>query len=266
MPSNPVKNPQDFKQMQYAFTAHIRQPEQNAAPTEIEDRRMKIYRDLFYTNVEGFMSTTYPVLCEILGEQRWHTLIRDYFANHKAHTPLFPEMPREFLVYLEEERQAPADDLPFMLELAHYEWVELALSISELEDDTSKLSKQPDFLNEVPVLSNLAWPLSYHYPVQNISTEFQPEQPGEQATHIVASRAIDEEQVHFTEINPVVARLLQLVADNPGNLTGTQLLTQIANELENTDIDSILSFGQQTLADLHKKNIIIGTQTGTTGQ
>ncbi len=260
MPSGSVKNPQDFKQTQYAFTAHIRQPDKNSAPSEIEDRRMKIYRDLFYNNVESFMSTTYPVLCEILGEKRWHTLIRDYFANHKAHTPLFHEMPREFLVYLEEERQSQTDDLPFMLELAHYEWVELALSVSELEDDLSVLSSQLDFLNEVPVLSNLAWLLSYQYPVQHISVDFQPDQPSEQATHIVASRSIDEEDVHFTEVNPVIARLLQLIADNPDKLTGKQLLTQIANELENPDIDSIIRFGQQTLADLHKKNIIIGTQ------
>ncbi len=261
MPDHKVHN--SFTQIQYAFTAHIRQPENNAAPENIEDRRMKIYRDLFYNNVEGFMSTTYPVLHEILGEQRWHTLIRDYFANHKAHTPLFPEMPREFLVYLEEERQPQADDLPFMLELAHYEWIELALSISELTNDKTKLSTQTDFVNEIPVLSNLAWLLSYQYPVQHISKDFQPEQHSEnsteQLTHIIASRLEDSEQVNFTEVNPVVARLLQLVSENKKSLTGKALLTQIAKELGNPDTDSIIEFGLQTLNDLHKKEIIIGT-------
>jgi len=263
MSSNSNNADIDFKQTQYNFASHIRQPEINPAPVDVEERRMKIYRDLFYNNVESFMSTTYPVLCEILGEQRWHALIRDYFANHKAHTPLFPEMPREFLVYLEEEREAQDNDLPFMLELAHYEWVELALSVSELTDDTSKLSAAPDFLNEVPILSNLAWLLSYNYPVQHISTEFLPEQPSEQPTHIVASRLPDEEEISFTEMNPVIARLLQLISDNPEKLTGKELLTQIANELNNPDIDSILNFGQQTLDELHKKNIIIGTLAGT---
>lgn len=250
---------QNFKQTQRDFIAHIRQPDSNPAPSDIEDRRMKIYRDLFYNNVESFMSNTYPVLCEILEEQRWHALVRDYFANHKAHTPLFPEMPREFLVYLEDERQPQKDDLPFMLELAHYEWLELALSISELTDDVSKLSEQIDLLNETPVLSNLAWLLTYQFPVHQISSEFQPESASEQPTHIIASRLLDEEQINFTEVNPVIARLLQLISENDKHLSGKELLTQIADELGNPDIDSIINFGIQTLTELHNKNIIIGT-------
>ena len=259
MSSNSNQSPQNFKQTQYAFSAHIRQPASNPAPTDIEDRRMKIYRDLFYNNVESFMSTTYPVLCEILGETRWHVLVRDYFANHKAHTPLFPEMPREFLVFLEEEREPQQDDYPFMSELAHYEWVELALSISEQSNDESQLSDSPDFLNKTPVLSKLAWLLSYQYPVHQISSDFLPTEAPEQATHIVASRAEDNAHVHFTEINPVIARLLQLISENNKQQTGTELLTQIANELENPDIDSIINFGIQTLNELHNNNIIIGT-------
>jgi len=259
MSSNTSKAAATFKQTQYAFTAHIRQPDTHSAPTDIEDRRMKIYRDLFYNNVESFMSTTYPVLCEILGKQRWHALVRDYFANHKAHTPLFPEMPREFLVYLEHEREAQQDDFPFMLELAHYEWIELALSISELTDDTTKLSNTADFLNEIPVLSNLAWQLSYQFPVHQISSEFLPTEPNEQPTHIIASRLNDEDQVNFTEVNPVIARLLQLITDSEKKLSGSQLLTQIANELDNPNIDSIIDFGLQTLNELHNKNIIVGT-------
>lgn len=261
MSSNSTNAEVNFKQVQHAFISHIRQPDANPAPADIEDRRMKIYRDLFYNNVESFMSNTYPVLCEILGEERWHALVRDYFANHKAHTPLFPEMPREFLVYLEDERQAQPNDLPFMLELAHYEWVELALSISELTDNVSKLSQQTDLLNEVPVLSNLAWLLNYQFPVHQISNEFQPDTIGEQATHIVASRLIDGEKINFTEVNPVIARLLQLISENSSHQTGKELLTQIATELANPDIDSIINFGIQTLEELHNKNIIIGTQT-----
>lgn len=259
MSTNKNQTQYDFQKMQYAFTAHIRQPNINAVPDNIEDRRMKIYSELFYNNVEDFMSTTYPVLCKISGEQRWHTLIRDYFANHKAHTPLFPEMPREFLVYLEEERQPHVDDYPFMLELAHYEWVELALSVSELTNNTSRLSEHANFLDEVPILSKLAWLLSYQFPVHQISSDYLPEQPSEQATHIVASRLEDGEQVSFTEVNPVIARLLQLIKENKQSLTGKELLTKIADELGNPDISSIIDFGQQTLIELHNKNIIIGT-------
>jgi len=54
-----------FQQEQYRFTAHIRDPEKNPAPDTIEDRRMAVYRDLFYNNVEGFLSRSFPVLRKI---------------------------------------------------------------------------------------------------------------------------------------------------------------------------------------------------------
>ena len=135
-----------FVRQQYAFAAHIRNPEKKPNPEGIEERRMKIYRELFYNNVEGFIANTYPVLRRILSDDRWHGMIRDYFAHHLAHTPLFPEMPREFLKYLEHERIPQPDDPPFLLELAHYEWVELALSLLDEKIDETDITKNYTFL------------------------------------------------------------------------------------------------------------------------
>ncbi|MCW9031410.1 MAG: DNA-binding domain-containing protein, partial [Gammaproteobacteria bacterium] len=48
--------------MQYEFAAHIRNPALNQKPADIEARRMKIYNELFYNNIEDFIANTYPVL------------------------------------------------------------------------------------------------------------------------------------------------------------------------------------------------------------
>jgi len=121
------KNSQpEFIRRQYEFAAHIRDPKNNPAPPDIEQRRMNIYNELFYNNVEGFMSNSFPVIQSIYGDHGWHDLIHDYFSIHHAHTPLFSEMPREFLKYLENDRDIQETDPPFLLELAHYEWVQQA--------------------------------------------------------------------------------------------------------------------------------------------
>ena len=87
----------DFTRRQYAFAANIRDPENNPAPDDIEDRRMQIYRELFYNNVESFISGTFPVLRRIYSDADWHALVREYFSRHRSRTPLFHEIPREFL-------------------------------------------------------------------------------------------------------------------------------------------------------------------------
>src|ERR1041385_1977301 len=118
---------------QYALTAHIRDPENKPAPSGIEDRRIAIYRDLVYANMESFVSSNFPVIRTLYNDADWSVLAHDFLREHLCHTPLFPEFAREFLRYLEVRQEQGRDDPPFLLELAHYEWAELALSLDETE-------------------------------------------------------------------------------------------------------------------------------------
>lgn len=255
----------DFVRLQYAFTAHIRDPENNSSPEDIDARRMKIYRELFYNNVESFMASTYPVLRSIIPDQRWHAMIRDYYAKHQSHTPLFPEMPREFLKYLEHERETEPDDPPFMLELAHYEWVELALSILDEKTD-GKVFFLPgngdDLLTGIPVASPLAWVFGYHFPVHKISADYQPKMSGNQITYLIVYRD-SRDEIHFMEANQVTARLLQLIISNNTNhdsKNGKALLEQIALELNHPRPDIVIEAGYAILAGFLEKGILLGVR------
>jgi hypothetical protein len=76
-----------FQQTQLALTAHIRDPEQHEGPEGIENRRLKIYRDLFYKNIEGFISKGFPVLRKLFSDERWHAMVRDFMRKHECQTP-----------------------------------------------------------------------------------------------------------------------------------------------------------------------------------
>ena len=58
----------DFQKLQYAFAAHLRDPAAHPAPAGIEDRRLQIYRELFYNNVEGLLASNFPVIRRVLGD------------------------------------------------------------------------------------------------------------------------------------------------------------------------------------------------------
>ena len=246
-----------FKQAQYEFSAHIRDPELNPKPADIEDRRMNIYTELFFNNVEDFMSNTYPVLKEIMPEDEWLSMMRDYFSHHLSHTPLFPEMPREFLKYLENERDT-SNDLPFIKELAHYEWVELALLTSDLDENINwdSIDIEGDLLNSPPVLSPLPWSLGYHYPVHQISEDFIPDAPESQPVYILVYRD-KKDEVHFMELNPITAMLIQLITDKP-ELTSKEILKQIAEQMQHPEPNIVIEGGHQILQDLKNRNVILG--------
>jgi uncharacterized protein len=253
-----VAEPPDFQQKQYAFAAHIRDPQHNPAPEAIEDRRMGVYRDLFFNNLSSLLSSTFPVLKKIHTEDRWRLLIRNFMIHHQAETPYFLEVPQEFLKFLQNGYPGSADDFPFLLELAHYEWVELELSVSESENDWRRIDASGDLLDGVPVKSKLAYVLEYQFPVQNISMTFLPVEPGAQATYLSVFRKADDE-LGFMELNPVTARLLQLIDENTDERSGRELLLALAGETGYPEPDKLIAHGLDAMQQMQQSEIILGT-------
>jgi hypothetical protein len=250
-----------LKALQFQFSGHIRDPENRPAPEGVEDRRMGIYRDLFYNNIQGFLAGNFPVIRRLYSDELWHQMVRDFFVRHRAHTPLFPELPREFLKFVQECRGPDSGDPPFLLELAHYEWVELAVSLDASEISETKAEPGGDLLQESPVLSPVARLLSYQFPVHRIRPEFRPAKPPAEATYLVVYRNRDD-QVKFMSLNPVSARLLSLIEQEPGR-SGRAYLRQIADELENAEAGKIVEHGLSTLQDFRDRDILVGTTMPT---
>lgn len=247
-----------FKDIQYQFTSHIRDPETCPAPADIEDRRMQIYRELFYNNVEDFLANTFPVLREITPDEQWHAMMRDYFKNHQARTPLFPKMSQEFLQYLDNERGQRSKDFPFTKELAHYEWLELAISIDTRDIDMQGIDAEGDLLQGIPVLSPLAWPFAYQYPVHKISPDFLPEKPPEQASYLIIYRDRNDD-VGFQELNPVSARLIEYLQSGKTS-SGLLMLEEIAKEIQHPNPQTVIDGGLDILQKMRDKDILLGTQ------
>ncbi|PCI05048.1 MAG: DUF2063 domain-containing protein [Gammaproteobacteria bacterium] len=246
-----------FKKHQYAFTAHIRDPQKNPKPEGIEDRRMAIYRDLFYNNIEGFISSGFPIIREIYNDENWHKMVRDFFANHRSQSPYFLEISQEFMAYLENERQPHDEDPAGLLELAHYEWVELALHVSDETIDMDNIDANGNLLTKCPVFSPVAWPLVYQFPVHTMGPDNLPTEAPEQPTYLVVYRNRND-QVRFLEINPVTARLISLLQENP-SYTGNDAIKHIAKEMNHPNPEVVHQGGTAALEELQEHGIILGT-------
>ena len=137
----------EFQEYQLAFAAHIRNPSSNKKPAKVPDVRMAIYREIVFNNIFGSVSTCFPVCQQVLGKRAWLKLTKQFFASHQATTPIFREIPQQFLTFLSTFNNLPV----YFQQLAHYEWVELFVGTQATE--TPKTSKRTDLLNEVAVLT-----------------------------------------------------------------------------------------------------------------
>jgi hypothetical protein len=247
-----------FARTQRAFAAHIRDPERCPAPAAVEDRRMAIYRDLFVNNLSSLLESSFPVLRRLLTDAHWRVLIRDFLIRHRCQTPLFAEIAQEFLDFLGNERGSVREDPPFLLELAHYEWVELALGLAEDKADPALTDPNGDLMAGLPAISPLAWNLSYRFPVHRIGPDYQPREPGEHPTHLLVYRN-RQDRVEFLEINTVTQRLLQLLRERPGQ-TGLEIVEAIAMELKHPRPQQVIDAGRQLMEDLRARHVILGTR------
>lgn len=245
----------DFSETQKQLANHLRDPLQHAPPANIEDRRLKIYRELVFNNIEGFLSGGFPILHSLYEEQSWLQLVRDFIASHQAHSPYFLEISEEFLRYLNEERQMLPSDPVFMRELAHYEWVELALDVSEeVLPEVANPGCTESLLDRHPVVSPLAWTLSYQYPVHLLGPDYRPEQVPSEPTFLIVYRN-REDEVKFMESNAVTVRLLNILAGDEA-LTGRQALLQLADELTHPEPQQLVRVGQSLLSTLQASDVL----------
>lgn len=244
-----------FLDRQLDFAAHIRNPDVHPRPADVEPRRMRIYLELFYNNIESFLASAFPVAKSLLDGERWHALVRDFVHRHPSESPYFLEISQEFLTFLAAAR--PDGLPPFLLELCHYEWVELALSVAEEDIPQDGIDAHGDLADGIPVVSPLIWKLAYAYPVHQIGAAFQPGQPGEAPTQLVVYRRRDD-QVRFMEVNTLTTALLNVLEN--GNVSGREALDRLACEVRGLRPDVVREQGLRTLRRLRDAGIIVGTR------
>lgn len=251
----------DLRAQQDAFTAHIRDPDRHPPPAGVDPRRMQVYRELFFNNVSRLLANNFPVIRRIHGEA-WPALVREFYRGHGCRTPLFPELPREFLRWLEDG----AGREPWLPELAHYEWIELALQVSEACVDEVALDRLDApgtdvagaLLSGSPLLSPLAWPLAYAWPVQRIGPDFLPDAPPPAPTLLLLHRHADG-RVRFHAPSPLAWRLLQRLDEAP-ELSGRVQLEALAAEAGSVADDAFIDQGLDMLLRWHREGIVPGVR------
>lgn len=198
----------NFQQLQLAFAKAIRNP-LNPAPADIAAERMAVYQELFFNNVQNFVSSAFPVLCSLYNNSDWQQKIRRFFDDASLESPYFLDISASFFQWFSALGLTDAEP-PFALELAHYEWLELYLATTKAED----LTPPAEDLNAKLQLSELALLLCYQHPVMQISADFQP-QTADGPYYLLLYRNFDDE-VKFVSLNQLSASALQILAQNPG--------------------------------------------------
>lgn len=248
-------NMQTFQNQQRQFLNYLREPSADKVPAGFATERLSVYVDLLYNKFDESLTACFPVIHNILSKEVWRSLLLDFIARHRCRTPYYRQIPDEFVQYLQQERQQP-DDWLFLAELAHYEWMELHLSIAETQAVEPKPLSEAQLLTDVPIFAATLELLHYQWPVQAINSHYQPTVAPETSTHILGFRD-SRDQVQFIALNPATARLIEYLIKG---MSGQQALELLATEFTHLPLPNLIHYGQQILADLKQQGAIIDTR------
>ncbi|AQS36840.1 hypothetical protein Sps_01675 [Shewanella psychrophila] len=193
-----------FEAIQQSFIDYIKEPSR-PLPEGTEARRMKIYRDLFFNNINGFVTSAFPVLKSLYSEEDWLALVQEFFVTHDCQTPIFIEIAQEFVVFLQSEYLLKESDPVFIIELAHYEYMELVVAVAK--DNPLHQNIQEPIEQVSLCLSDTAKVLQYSFDVQRISEDYRPVAPAETPQLFCLYRDVQDEVI-FLQLNPLTAQVL----------------------------------------------------------
>lgn len=250
-----------FQQYQAAFNAHLRDPAQQPKPQGANAKRIGIYREIVFNNFLASVSACFPVLLSILGKRRFKQLTRQCFASHHFNSPLFADIPKGLVDYLQTLDLAQHHLPPYAFALAHYEWVELYLAklpdLAKLTDkaplpatDIRQANDLAEVIVQLPAAHML---LNYDYPVHQLSKNHA--NLAAKSTYLLVF-LINDCKVEFIQLNEITYVLLQRIQLEQAILM--RHLTELAERmLPHLPLQRVFEFGYETLFTLYLQRAIV---------
>ncbi|MDT8451050.1 MAG: putative DNA-binding domain-containing protein [Wenzhouxiangellaceae bacterium] len=254
MPTPPERPPQALATLQKRFADHIRDPDNRPAPEGIEERRLAIYRRLFFNNISGLFAKNFPIPYRIVPDDRWRKLIRAFMVEHRPTTPLFPEIGREFVRFLAEHPEH-YPEWPWLAELAHWQFASTGVRNDEADLAALDVDPEGDLLAGHPVVNPTLRLAQYRWPVHRIRANRLPD--GESPVILAIWRRTDD-SLGRLQINALTGRLLELLQENPGS-GGHDCLIRLAGEIDHSEPEALVGHGRDLLASLRDRDLIVGT-------
>lgn len=240
---------ESFRKTQQQFVNAVREPAFYEGKSDDERRRMGIYQSLFFNNIGNFLQSGFPVLYSIVSEEVWEKVVRRFFVEHNCRSPYFAQIGKEFVEYLSSEPACLEWLPPFASELAHYEWLELDVSIRR-EDNMPEGNRYNGI-----AMSPLASLVSYTYPVHLIGEDYLPDGPSPERNYYVVYRKKDY-SVQFLHINAMTALLLQHVESANGDITRQQLFEQLSESAPHIEPEILHNGVEDTLTRMASEGIV----------
>lgn len=176
--------------------------------------RLHHYRRLVFNVIFDTLSSAYPISRKQIGS-KWKSLVDRFFSFNKCENYQVWRMPQEFISYVEENERDLVRQMPFLLDLLFFEWIEIEL-YSEEDIELENYSEHGNWLKDRIVLNPHFRIIQLEYPVYKVDCKLTEDNKG--LYYLLIFRDLEELKVRFLELSSLFAEAIVQVNDFNGNL------------------------------------------------
>ncbi len=190
----------------------------------VREKRAQQYRSLVYNIIDDTLQASLPLTFNLLTIEEWDNFVNDFFTHHNCKTPLLWRLPKEVHEFVVGTDYPLLHQYPFLPELLWFEWLEIELFM--MEDKAAGFSLEGDLLSDALIINPEHHLQYFSYPVHTtIATEIKERDK----SHFFLGLHRDPElgKVLFTQLSPLLARMLEILGEEP--MTINELLSLTDN-------------------------------------
>ncbi|MBX9941997.1 MAG: DNA-binding domain-containing protein [Candidatus Obscuribacterales bacterium] len=247
---------------------------------QINKSGVNLYASLIEIGRLDLMASVYPCISALLG-RKFKDLVLAYYETMPADHYNLNRSASRFAAYIEQYEPTLISRHPFIMELAHFEWIELEVmeaespnlislgsvgkagrgrkKVSQIRQDTLETEAQ-DFVSMSPRLADVVVFHRYQYPVMTISKtlldgEKLPRRVKKETTNMAIYRDNKSHQCRFLELGEMAFEALQMVKAQPG-ITYGELLKAVCQSSSDSPEETVEAF-LELLEELKACNLIV---------
>lgn len=240
---------------------------------------VNLYASLIEIGRLDLMASVYPCIKALLGK-KFRDLVLAYYETLPPDHYNLNRSANRFAGYLEQYESTLVSRHPFIVELAHFEWIELEVMEAESANlialgsahaskrgrgvksnaETNLESEAQDFVSTSPRLADVVVLHKYQYPVMTISKtlldgEKLPRRVKKETTNMAIYRDNKSHQCRFLELGAMAFEALHMVQAQPG-ITYGELLKSVCQSSSDSPAETVEAF-LELLEELKACNLIV---------
>lgn len=219
----------------------------------VKQQNIDQYRHLVFSIVNDMLISAYPLSHALLSAPQWTKLTKAFFSEYNCISPQVWQMPREFYTYFSSLTHPLKDRYPFLCELLWFEWLEIEIYM--MADQTSDCRSSGDLTKDLLVINPEHHLQHFKFPV-HLKQAKKIRLVDQNNYYLVIHRIPETGQVHFSNLTPVLVRILELLAEQPRSLI--EVSQQICKEMQIQYSDEVYLHTKYFIQEALKSQLVLG--------